>query len=105
MFSKLFKSILLLTLTIAANGAAVHKAPAKLSVARHFNTTGTQHVLQHDQARARHLKARVAGESFASVVNEPVTNQAVIYTASVGVGSPATFCMLFPMNDTVPDKC
>ncbi|KAF8346604.1 aspartic peptidase A1 [Amanita rubescens] len=90
MFSKLFRSILLLALTIAANGAAVHKAPVKLSIARHLNTTGVAHVLQHDQARARHLKARVAGESFASVVNEPVTNQAVIYTASVGVGNPAT---------------
>lgn len=102
MFSKLFRSILLLALSIAANGAAVQKAPVKLSIARQFNTTGAQHILQHDQARARHLKTRAAAESFASTVNEPVTNQAVIYTASVGVGSPATLCESFLMDDTVP---
>ena len=89
MFSKAFPSIFVLALTIVANGAAVQKAPVKLSLARHFNLTGTHNVLQHDLARVRHLKARAAGDSF---TNEPITNQPAIYTASVGVGSPATFC-------------
>jgi hypothetical protein len=89
MFSKACPSILILALTITANGAAVQTAPVKLSLARHFNLTGTQNVLQHDLARVRHLKARAAGNSFA---DEPITNQGIIYTASVGVGSPATYC-------------
>lgn len=89
MFSKAFPGILILALTITVNGAAVQTGPVKLSLARHFNLTGTQNVLQHDLARVRHLKARVVGTSFA---DEPITNQAIIYTASVGVGSPATYC-------------
>ena len=89
MLSMAFLSILILALSITANGAAVQKSPVKLSLARHFNLTGTQNVLQHDQARARSLKAHAAGKSFA---NEPITNRATIYTASVGVGNPATYC-------------
>ena len=89
MFSKAFKSIVVLALAVAANGAAIQKAPVKLSLSRHFNLTGTKNILEHDQARARQLKAR--GSNLESLsVNEPVTNQAVIYTASVGIGSPAT---------------
>ena len=90
MLSKAFPSILVLALTIAANGAAIRKAPVKLSLARRFNLTGT--VLQHDQARVRQLKARATGKSFATSPDEPITNQPTIYTASVGVGSPASFC-------------
>ena len=89
MFSKAFQSILILALSITANGAAVQKASFKLSLARHFNLTGTQNILQHDLARVRHLKARAAGKDFA---DEPITNQPTIYTASVGVGNPATYC-------------
>lgn len=89
MFSRAFPSILILALTITVNGAAVQKSPVKLSLARHFDFTGTQNVLQHDLARVRHLKARAAGKGF---IDEPVTNQHVIYTASIGVGSPPTYC-------------
>jgi hypothetical protein len=60
-------------LTIAANCAAVQNAPVKLSLARHFNLTGTQNVLQHDQARVCQLKARATGKSFASSPDEAIT--------------------------------
>jgi cathepsin E len=53
-------------------------------------------LVKHDLARAKALRSRghaAAGEEFHedAVVNEPLTNEAVTYIASVGVGSPATF--------------
>ncbi|KAK2465527.1 hypothetical protein APHAL10511_002419 [Amanita phalloides] len=90
MFSKTFQSIIILALAIAANGAAINTAPTKLTLSRHFNMTGTQNILQLDQARARDLKNRATAKNTVSAATEPITNQAVIYTASVGVGSPPT---------------
>ena len=84
---------------VSAKPIVIRDSPVTLPIARRFNTTGVHSLLKADQARAQVLKARsqaskgkvssAAGKVFADV-NVPVTNQATIYTASVGVGTPPT---------------
>ena len=81
---------------VSANPIVVRDSPITLSIARRFNTTGVVNVLEADLARAKVLKARgqaahaAAPLTARSAVNVAITNTAVVYSASVGVGSPAT---------------
>ncbi|KAI9460631.1 aspartic peptidase A1 [Lactarius psammicola] len=88
-------AFLLLVVSVAANPIVVRKPPVSLSFARHLNITGTHDLIKKDQARAKNLvsisKAKQSGTlSSAAVVSVGVTNVAVVYQASVGVGNPAT---------------
>ena len=98
----MFARTALLALCSAAIAAASpvvvrDRSPVTLSVARRLNTTGASTLLQIDQARAKALKAnagtsRKAFKSAASLLSSiDVTNGAVDYTASVGVGTPPRF--------------
>ncbi|KAF8921941.1 aspartic peptidase A1 [Mucidula mucida] len=90
-----------LLFVVNANPVVVSRSPVTLPVARKFNLgNGTTTLLQRDQARAASLKARAqsftdGGEtSKRAIINEDVDNVAVLYTASIGVGSPATNCII-----------
>ncbi|KAI9452783.1 aspartic peptidase A1 [Lactarius psammicola] len=88
-------AFLLLAVSVAANPIVVRKPPVSLSFARHLNITGAHDLIQKDQARAKNLvsisKAKQSGTlSPSAVVSVGVTNVAVVYQASVGVGSPPT---------------
>nr|VWP01211.1 MARTX [Ganoderma boninense] len=86
--------------TVSAKAVTVRDSPVTLSIARRFNSTGATNIVKADQARAKVLKARSQATRVAAADtpvgrmfpghNVPVTNQVVIYTASVGVGSPPT---------------
>ncbi|RPD60574.1 acid protease [Lentinus tigrinus ALCF2SS1-7] len=82
--------------TVAAKPIVIRDSPITLPIARRFNLTGVPSVLKQDQARAKALKARSQGKakssSFkqAALFDVDVTNQAVDYTVSVGVGTPPT---------------
>ncbi|KAI0819363.1 acid protease [Trametes gibbosa] len=69
-------------------------SPITLPIARRLNVTGAANLVKLDQARAKTLKARPkAGAERsprATIFDAPVTNQAVDYVATVGVGSPPT---------------
>ena len=87
---------------IGAKPVVVRDSPVTLPIARRFNLTGAANILKSDQARAKVLKARsqaskespvssaAVSKLFARDVDVAVTNGAVIYTASVGVGTPPT---------------
>ncbi|KAM6501325.1 acid protease [Amanita muscaria] len=92
MLSQVFQIILILAFSVAADAAAPIPIQ-KLSLSRHFNITGARTILERDQARARHLKARTSksGTILTNPIQEPVNNQDVIYTASIGVGVPPTY--------------
>ncbi|KAF8808106.1 aspartic protease [Phlegmacium glaucopus] len=89
---------LLLALAVAANPIIVQRSLVTMPISRRINLTSISNLLQHDQARARALKAtgeaKVATGSISAhsdvVISSPADNQAVSYIASVGVGSPAT---------------
>ncbi|PIL28799.1 transporter [Ganoderma sinense ZZ0214-1] len=85
---------------VSATPIVVRDSLVTLPIARRFNSTGAANIVKADQARAKTLKARLqatkvspvdtaAGKIFPGI-NVPVTNQAIIYTASVGVGTPPT---------------
>ena len=83
-----------LAFTVAATPVMVDKQPVSLSFARHFNITGAHDVVHKDQARAKKLVSISQDKTLSpgAVVSVGVTNTAVVYEASVGVGSPATNC-------------
>ncbi|KAK2462248.1 hypothetical protein APHAL10511_005744 [Amanita phalloides] len=93
MFSKSLLSSLLLALFVAANPLPGLEPFVKLPMARNVNSNGIFNILKSDQARARQLVARATG-NFGSQCpsvdghGESITNKAMIYTASVGIGSP-----------------
>lgn len=64
---------------------------AKLPFAKCFST-GTTNLVKHDQLRVKTLVAKAQGLEDPGVINSQATNRAVFYLASVGVGSPATYC-------------
>ncbi|KAF8497321.1 aspartic peptidase A1 [Gautieria morchelliformis] len=76
----------------------IRNSPITLPIAARINTTGSVKLADADRARARSFiqvaterAAKLAGQATPNaVVGVPVTNGAVSYTASVGVGSPAT---------------
>ncbi|KAI9450421.1 aspartic peptidase A1 [Lactarius psammicola] len=88
-------AFLLLVFSAAANPIVVRQSPVSLSIARYLNITGAHDLVRNDQARAKNLiaigKAKQSGRSTGGVVGVGVTNVAVSYQASVGVGSPPTF--------------
>ena len=93
---------LLLALTVAADLAVqVRNSPITLPFSKRINITSTRNLLQNDRKRAMALKApakAIQGDELTveetAIVNQPVEDQVVRYIASVGVGSPPTYCML-----------
>ncbi|KAG1783686.1 aspartic peptidase domain-containing protein [Suillus placidus] len=84
-------TILLLALSIAGSRFEVGNSPITLPIARRLNTSGgTINLLQHDKARAAALKDHSISTHDRRAGSIPATNDAIGYTAAIGVGSPAT---------------
>ena len=81
MFFKALLNTLILALVLAAHPAF---ALVKTPLTRQHNAPN---IVNHDQTRACHF-------ATGCVINEPITNSAVQYTANVGVGTPPTTCTL-----------
>jgi cathepsin E len=92
--TSLLFSLLLLALGVAANPVVINRSLVTLPLAKKYNFTSINNLLKHDQARARALKSRAfrKGAVPDTGINEPVSNQIVVYVASVGVGNPPTNC-------------
>ncbi|KAL7284878.1 hypothetical protein ACG7TL_002192 [Trametes sanguinea] len=87
----------ILALGFPQPGAALvvrNASPVTLPIARRLNVTGAANLVKLDQARAKAFKSRskaqIGKTQRADVFNTPITNEAVDYVASVGVGSPPT---------------
>ncbi|KAI0634433.1 acid protease [Trametes polyzona] len=95
---RLASAIVLLSslgLPLQSNGVVVKGAShITLPIARRLNVTGAANLLKLDQARAKALKSRPKANSShsprATLFDAPVTNEAVDYVATVGIGSPPT---------------
>jgi cathepsin E len=88
---------LLLTVSVAANHIVVRDAPVSLSLTRRLNITNSLDLIRRDRARMKHLVALGKAEKSGASTQETtasitVTNGAIDYVASVGVGSPPTYC-------------
>ncbi|EMD36749.1 hypothetical protein CERSUDRAFT_114658 [Gelatoporia subvermispora B] len=87
--------LLLCVLAVTAKPVVVRDSPITLPIVRKLNLKGEATIADIDRARVQGFRDRsiatVHGASAAAaVLNVPVTNGLVQYTASVGVGSPAT---------------
>ena len=88
----LLYTLLFFALAVAAIPAVINQSPIKLTLFKQHNFTSAHNLVTHDQARAQELKNRAYKGNVAIPVNTQITNQAVTYTASVGVGNPPTTC-------------
>lgn len=82
-------SVLLLAMSVAATPVAVRDTLVTLPFAKQINTTGSGHIVQQDRARVQQLVAKYSTASSglqSDAASITVTNQAVSYIASVGVG-------------------
>ncbi|KAG5636924.1 hypothetical protein H0H81_006357 [Sphagnurus paluster] len=109
MFPASFLSALLLALAVAGNPVVIRDSPVTLPLARNLNFTGTKSLLRHDQTRARMLfqrAAAISSDQFGAegIINEPITNNVVSYTASIGVGTPPTTCTEYTDTVTITPK-
>lgn len=86
----LLSTLLFFALGVVANPTIINQSPIKLTLLKQHNFTSAHNLVTHDQARAQQLKNRAYKGNVAVPVNMSVTNQAVTYTASVGVGNPPT---------------
>ena len=94
-------ALLLLVVSVAAKPIVVRDSQVSLSFVRSLNITGPHDLVNKDQTRARDLIS-IAEEivegildgilGYHKTVSVGVTNTAVSYVASVGVGSPPTYC-------------
>ncbi|KAI9450013.1 hypothetical protein BJY52DRAFT_1192122 [Lactarius psammicola] len=88
-------TFLLLVISVVANPIVVRKAPVSLPFARRLNITGAHDLIQKDQARARNMFTAHKAKRSGTPGNVGITNVAVVYEASVGIGSPP------PSDDTL----
>ena len=94
----MFPSRVLLLLTLislaAVDASPLSRSSGKgtLSFATRINKSGELNIAEKDRARAQALKdtAHLSKRAVVSSIN--VTNEAVSYTAQVGIGSPPTYC-------------
>ncbi|EIW52039.1 acid protease [Trametes versicolor FP-101664 SS1] len=87
--------LLVLALGLTSDALVVRDSSRiTLPIARRLNITGAANLVKLDQARAKALKSRpqahTGNSPRATIFDAPVTNQAVDYVATVGVGSPPT---------------
>lgn len=96
----------LLALSIVATPVEVRTSHVTLPFAKRINASGGAiKLVEHDQGRAAALKDRGAaiqrGKLDRRAGSIAVTNVAVSYVATVGVGSPATTCVLALRTDFI----
>jgi hypothetical protein len=83
---------LLLVLCVAANPVVVREAPISLPIARRLNVIGAHDLIKKDHARARNMFTANKVKRSDSPSNVGITNAAVHYVASVGIGAPPIVC-------------
>lgn len=89
--------LILIVSSVTANPIVIRKSPVSLSIARHFNITGSHDLVKKDQARAKDILLFGKAKRIATFSDDPgasvgMTNQATYYVSSIGVGNPPTSC-------------
>lgn len=87
---------LFLAVVVATKPVIVDRSPITFPLLKKLNVTSGHNLVQSGKQRAQLLRnqaLRKSGQAVDDVlVDEPVTNEAVIYIADIAVGSPATTC-------------
>ncbi|KZT30116.1 family A1 protease [Neolentinus lepideus HHB14362 ss-1] len=83
-------SLLVVALSATASPILADTPKVTIGFATRFNQTGAANIVAADRARIAHLKNRTPSGNGRRAASFSITNTAVTYTTSVGVGSPAT---------------
>ncbi|KAL1736213.1 aspartic peptidase domain-containing protein [Schizophyllum commune] len=85
---------LLLAVVVATKPILVDRSPITFELTRKLNVTSGHNLVQAGKQRVQKLKALALKKEGQAVdenlIDEPVTNEAVIYSADIGVGADAT---------------
>ncbi|KAL1747026.1 aspartic peptidase domain-containing protein [Schizophyllum fasciatum] len=85
---------LLLAVVVATKPILVDRSPISFPLIKKLNVTSGHNLVQAGRQRVQKLKAQALKKEGQTVddslVDEPVTNEAVIYSADIGVGADAT---------------
>ena len=91
--------LILIVSSVTANPIVVRKSPVSLSIARHFNITGSHDLVKKDQVRAKNILLFGKAKRISTFSDDPgasvgMTNnlKATYYVSSIGVGTPPTSC-------------
>ncbi|PPQ94827.1 hypothetical protein CVT25_007464 [Psilocybe cyanescens] len=107
----LFKDLsatLIFVVAVIASPTVISRSPVTLALSRRVNTSSIHNLVRHDQSRAKELKiSRAASSSDANsfalrkdaAANVQADNQAVIYVASINIGTPPTTCEFILLNE------
>ena len=82
---------------VVADANANTNSPISVPIAKKFDVTGSINPSQRERRRRSLVKGAQKRDLSNSpgVPNVPLNDDGVYYTASIGVGSPATFCESF----------
>jgi cathepsin E len=85
-----------LAITVAAHPAVIRDSLISLPIARHFNGSRTLDLVRTDRERAKSF-VECCDNTFSSEsgVDISATFNISIYTTSVGVGDPPTYCEFY----------
>ncbi|KAL1745145.1 aspartic peptidase domain-containing protein [Schizophyllum fasciatum] len=85
---------LFLAVVVATKPILVDRSPITFPLIKKLNVTSGHNLVQSGRQRVQKLKAQALkkeGKAVdAALIDEPVTNEAVIYSADIGVGADAT---------------
>ena len=85
-------------ISVAAHSFVLDHPPVKLDLTKRLSPTSGHRIIRQDLQRLRFLRSnrgRGAHVPRSNDVHVPLANEAFRYTASVGIGSPPTFCKSF----------
>lgn len=82
---------------VVADADAISSSPISLPIANNFGVTGPINPGQRERRRMSLVKGTQKRDSSNSpgVANVPLNDDGVYYSASIGVGNPATVCESF----------
>src|SRR6267154_4731133 len=84
-----------LSISITASPVDVRNSTITITISRRLNTfNGTMNILEHDEARVAALKGLPASSLDRRDGTMVILNAAIIYVATVGIGSPPSDCKL-----------
>ncbi|TRM66649.1 aspartic peptidase domain-containing protein [Schizophyllum amplum] len=85
---------LFLAVVVATKPVLVDRSPITIPLLKELNVTSGHNLVQSGKQRAQLLRNQALKKSGQAVndalIDEPVINEAVVYLADIGVGSPAT---------------
>jgi hypothetical protein len=91
--------LVVLATRAAAGSTVIRDYPISLPISRHLSHNGNLGIIQSDQ---KHLNNLVSdGKHSSSTHSLPLNNTGIVYSASVGIGDPPTYCESYQFSPRI----